>query len=104
MGVPAERVLVMAYDAPDPRAPVLAGFETLRAHVPNCAAVGGAGHHPQPRREIAQRLVVQRVDDQLAGVQPPSQPRVGLDRDRVRQMGHVGSPMWQVLRDVIARS
>ncbi|PZU55496.1 MAG: pilus assembly protein CpaD [Brevundimonas sp.] len=43
MGVPAERVLVMAYDAPDPRAPVLAGFETLRAHVPNCAAVGGSG-------------------------------------------------------------
>jgi pilus assembly protein CpaD len=41
LGVPAERVVVLAYDAPNPRAPVLAGFETLRAHVPNCAAVAG---------------------------------------------------------------
>ena len=37
LGVPAERVLVTAYAAPDPRAPVLVGFETLRAHVPQCA-------------------------------------------------------------------
>ena len=37
LGVPAERVLVTAYAAPDPRAPVLAGFEVLTAHVPNCA-------------------------------------------------------------------
>ncbi|WP_292230524.1 CpaD family pilus assembly protein [Brevundimonas sp.] len=37
MGVPSERVVVMAYNAPNPRAPVLAGFETLRAHIPNCA-------------------------------------------------------------------
>ena len=37
-GVPAERIRVTAYDAPDPRAPVLAGFETVRAVVPNCAA------------------------------------------------------------------
>ena len=27
-----------AYAAPDPRAPVLAGFETVRAVIPNCAA------------------------------------------------------------------
>ena len=38
MGVPAERLLVVAYEAPDPRAPVLAGFETLRARIPDCAA------------------------------------------------------------------
>lgn len=37
-GVPADRVRVVSYAAPDPRAPVLAGFETLRAFVPNCAA------------------------------------------------------------------
>lgn len=36
-GVPGERIMVAAYSAPDPRAPVLAGFETLRAVVPNCA-------------------------------------------------------------------
>lgn len=36
-GVPGERIMVAAYNAPDPRAPVLAGFETLRAVVPNCA-------------------------------------------------------------------
>lgn len=42
LGVPSGRVLVMAYDAPDPRAPVLAGFETLQARVPNCAAAVGS--------------------------------------------------------------
>ncbi len=36
-GVPGERILIAGYDAPDPRAPVLAGFETLRASIPNCA-------------------------------------------------------------------
>lgn len=37
-GLPAERIVVAAYAAPDPRAPILAGFETVRAVVPNCAA------------------------------------------------------------------
>ena len=37
-GVPGERIRVVGYDAPDPRAPVLAGFETVRAVIPNCAA------------------------------------------------------------------
>lgn len=38
MGVPGERLVVVSYSAPDPRGPVLAGFEILRARVPNCAA------------------------------------------------------------------
>lgn len=41
-GLPAERILVASYAAPDPRAPVLAGFETIRAVIPNCAAERGA--------------------------------------------------------------
>ena len=36
-GIPGDRIRVAAYIAPDPRAPVLAGFETFAAHVPNCA-------------------------------------------------------------------
>ncbi|MGZ9114252.1 MAG: CpaD family pilus assembly protein [Brevundimonas sp.] len=36
-GVPGDRIQMAAYHAPDPRAPVLAGFETLRASTPNCA-------------------------------------------------------------------
>ncbi|HZV84332.1 MAG TPA: CpaD family pilus assembly protein [Brevundimonas sp.] len=36
-GVPAGRIRMAGYTAPDPRAPVLVGFETLRAHVPNCS-------------------------------------------------------------------
>lgn len=36
-GVPGERIQMAAYNAPDPRAPVLAGFETVRASIPNCA-------------------------------------------------------------------
>lgn len=38
MGVPGDRIQVVGYDAPDSRAPVLAGFEVLRAHVPDCSA------------------------------------------------------------------
>ena len=37
-GVPGDRIQVTGYNGPDPRAPVLVGFESLRAHVPNCAA------------------------------------------------------------------
>jgi len=36
-GIPGDRIRVAAYAAPDPRAPVLAGFETFAARVPNCA-------------------------------------------------------------------
>lgn len=38
VGVPARNIEVTGYDAPDSRAPVLAGFETVRAAIPNCAA------------------------------------------------------------------
>lgn len=41
-GVPADRVRVVGYAAPDPRAPVLAGFETLRAAVPQCGTEWGS--------------------------------------------------------------
>lgn len=37
-GVPGERIQMAAYAAPDPRAPVLAGFESIRASIPNCSA------------------------------------------------------------------
>lgn len=37
MGVPTDRIQIAAYSAPDPRAPVLVGFATLRAFVPDCA-------------------------------------------------------------------
>ena len=37
-GVPGQNIEVIGYDAPDPRAPVLAGFETVRAVIPNCSA------------------------------------------------------------------
>lgn len=35
-GVPGSAITVVSYSAPDPRAPVLAGFETVRAHIPQC--------------------------------------------------------------------
>lgn len=38
MGVSAERIQVESYHAPDPRAPVLAGFSIIQAHVPRCGA------------------------------------------------------------------
>jgi pilus assembly protein CpaD len=36
-GVPEDRIQMAAYAAPDPRAPVLAGFETIRASIPDCS-------------------------------------------------------------------
>ena len=41
IGVPGHLVLVGAYDAPDPRAPILAGFETIQAHIPRCGQAWG---------------------------------------------------------------
>jgi len=38
-GVPDDRIQIVGYVGPDPSAPVLAGFETLRASVPDCAVV-----------------------------------------------------------------
>ena len=38
MGVPGDRIRMESYYAPDPRAPILAGFTTVRAHVPRCDA------------------------------------------------------------------
>lgn len=35
-GVPEDRLVVATYAAPDPRAPVLVGFDTVRAAVPRC--------------------------------------------------------------------
>lgn len=38
-GVPSEHIQLAGYYAPDPRAPVLVGFDTVRAVVPDCASV-----------------------------------------------------------------
>lgn len=35
-GVPADRIRVESYHAPDPRAPIVAGFTTIQARVPQC--------------------------------------------------------------------
>lgn len=37
-GIPGDRIQMSAYTAPDPRAPVLAGFETVRASIPDCSS------------------------------------------------------------------
>jgi pilus assembly protein CpaD len=36
LGVPGHQVHVVTYVAPDPRAPVLVGFDTVRAAIPRC--------------------------------------------------------------------
>lgn len=35
-GVPPHLVVLQSYPAPNPRAPILVGFQTVRAHVPQC--------------------------------------------------------------------
>ena len=41
VGVPTHQVQVIGYSAPDPRAPVLVGFDTVRAQVPQCGREWG---------------------------------------------------------------
>ncbi|CAN5425637.1 CpaD family pilus assembly protein [soil metagenome] len=41
VGAPGHLIQVVAYDAPDARAPVLVGFETIRAVVPQCGTAWG---------------------------------------------------------------
>ena len=41
IGVPPHQLQVVAYNAPDPRAPVLVGYETLSARVPQCGREWG---------------------------------------------------------------
>lgn len=41
-GIPEERIRVVSYQAPHPRAPVLAGFETVTAVVPQCGKAWGS--------------------------------------------------------------
>lgn len=41
VGVPTHQVQVVGYSAPDPRAPVLVGFETVRARVQQCGQEWG---------------------------------------------------------------
>lgn len=41
VGAPGHLIQVVAYEAPDARAPVLVGFETLRAVVPQCGTAWG---------------------------------------------------------------
>lgn len=41
-GAPANMIRVVSYAAPDPRAPILAGFETVRAVVPQCGTQWGS--------------------------------------------------------------
>ncbi len=42
IGVPGHLVQVVSYPSPDPRAPVLVGFETLKAAVPQCGTHWGS--------------------------------------------------------------
>lgn len=41
-GAPARLIRVVSYAGPDPRAPILAGFETVRAAVPQCGTQWGS--------------------------------------------------------------
>lgn len=41
-GIPEDYIRVVSYQAPHPRAPVLAGFETVKAVVPQCGRAWGS--------------------------------------------------------------
>jgi pilus assembly protein CpaD len=41
-GAPGQTIQVVGYEAPDPRAPIVVGFETVRAVVPQCGTYWGS--------------------------------------------------------------
>lgn len=113
-GVPAERIRVESYYAPDSRAPVLAGFTTVQAHVPRCGAASdnlarvGPGQTPSnfgcavnanlaaqiadPRDIVSPRPMTPAdagrravVFDNYRAGQPTSAPQEELVRSRVSQ-------------------
>jgi pilus assembly protein CpaD len=114
-GVPAERILVAAYPAPDPRAPVLAGFETVRASIPNCAGQHGdlAGNFTNQSTPgfgcaVTANMAAQ-IDDprDILGAKtmsPPDSGRAAVVFDNYRRGVRTSAPQDELIRGRIARA
>lgn len=114
-GVPAERIVIAAYAAPDSRAPVLAGFETLHAVIPDCSARIGdlAGRFSNQSSSnlgcaINANMAAQIADPRdIAGARPMSQSdsaRAAVVFDNYRKGQPTSSPQDQLVAGRVARA
>jgi len=114
-GVPAERIVIAAYVAPDPRAPVLAGFETLHAVIPDCSARIGdlAGRFSNQSSgnlgcAITANMAAQIADPRdIAGARPMSpadSARAAVVFDNYRKGQPTSSPQEQLVAGRVARA
>jgi pilus assembly protein CpaD len=94
-GVPPHQVQVVTYIAPDPRAPVLVGFDTVRAAVPQCgtswtnlgrtgANAGYANFGCAVNANLAAQIADPRDIVRPRAVQPGSAARRSMVFDRYR--------------------
>ena len=95
-GVPPYQVRLVTYVAPDPRAPVLVGFDTVRAAVPQCgtswtnlgrtgANAGYANFGCAVNANLAAQIADPRDIVRPRGVEPGSASRRAVVFDRYRQ-------------------
>jgi len=115
-GVPAERIVIAAYAAPDPRAPVLAGFETLHAVIPDCAArvgdLSGGRFGNQSSSNlgcaITANMAAQIADPRdIAGprsMTPSDSARAAVVFDNYRKGQPTSSPQEQLVAGRVARA
>ena len=114
-GLPAERIVIASYAAPDPRAPVLAGFETVRAVIPNCAAeprsLGGRfSNEPSMglgcavNANIAAQIADPRDIVGHRPISPPDSGRAAVVFDNYRKGELTSAPQEPLVEGRIARA
>jgi pilus assembly protein CpaD len=113
LGVPAHRIVVASYPAPDPRAPVLAGFETARVVIPDCSA-----QHGNMRSTFANRSslnlgcaitanMAAQIDNprdiiQPRGMTPSDSGRAAVVFDAYRKGDNTSTPQEELVRGRVA--
>lgn len=114
-GVPGQNIEVAGYDAPDPRAPVLAGFETVRAVIPNCAAeprsMGGRfSNEPSPglgcaiNANMAAQIADPRDIVAARAMTPADSGRAAVVFDNYRKGQPTAAPQETLVNGAIARA
>lgn len=113
LGVPAHRIVVASYPAPDPRAPVLAGFETARVVIPDCSVLQGdmrATFANRPSLGLGCAITANmaaQIDNprdilQPRGMTPPDSGRAAVVFDTYRKGETTSTPQEELVRGRVA--
>ncbi|RZI99608.1 MAG: pilus assembly protein CpaD [Brevundimonas sp.] len=115
MGVPGERIMVVGYSAPDPRAPVLAGFAVLRPVITNCANEPRAMESRYSNRSspgfgcaITANMAAQIADPRdILGhrpVSPPDSGRAAVVFDNYRKGQNTSAPQEPLIEGNVSNA